>query len=634
MADNFINKINVNNEDYFLSPTFTSQIKNYVLAAPSNANGVPSFRKLVAADIPDLSYVPTKTGPNDVNTMYNTGIYNITSGQAENAPKGYGFGQLLVMSYRKHTGNTTTDWASQIYLHNGVGTETGNATGPGNVLYYRTSNAASSNNWFSWQKAVHTDSAYTKVGNTNQPVYIAEDGTATAITAVGAAYGGTGKTTLNDSANALINALSEGTNPATGNDYLVAQFAGGGTTTTTYHRRKVSNVVNATVVKAALGTVSTTAKKFLKDTGSWEQVAFSDLTTHPTTIGGYGITDAKIASGTITLGSNTISPVTAVTWDSTNKKLTRTINGTAADVVTADTLRAALGLSNALHFIGVTSTTLADGSTTSTLTAKSTGSLTKTTGFVDGDVVMDGDQLREYVWSGSAWRLLGITTSTTYSKTTSGNTFISSISQGTDGKVTADSRELDTSGTWSGTATSATTTADTSNTLYVVGVTSSATTTLKRDTSVTVKGGAVSATTYNGLTLTAASTGFTIAGGTTSKTLTVSDTLTLKTGGANHVAYYSAAGTISGHSQAHFSDTWSSSTKNGKNELVLGNSVASTSNGSAYGQLALYSENTAGTYLKSESGTSWETATLQAKTGTIALMSDVIESKVEIIRLA
>ena len=40
-------------------------------------------------------------------------------------------------------------------------------------------------------------------------------------------------------------------------------------------------------------------------------VAFSNLTTHPTTLSGYGITDAKIASGVITLGSNTITPLTS-----------------------------------------------------------------------------------------------------------------------------------------------------------------------------------------------------------------------------------------------------------------------------------------------------------------------------------
>lgn len=40
---------------------------------------------------------------------------------------------------------------------------------------------------------------------------------------------------------------------------------------------------------------------------------FSEIGTTPTTISGYGITDAKIASGTITLGSNTITPLTSFT---------------------------------------------------------------------------------------------------------------------------------------------------------------------------------------------------------------------------------------------------------------------------------------------------------------------------------
>ena len=72
-----------------------------------------------------------------------------------------------------------------------------------------------------------------------------------------------------------------------------------------------------------------------------------------------------------------------------------------------------------------------------------------------------------------------------------------------------------------------TTASDTTNELYMLGVTSSATTTVKYNSGVKAKNGAVTATTYNGLTLTAASTGFTIAGGTTSKTLTVSNSYTL-----------------------------------------------------------------------------------------------------------
>jgi len=62
---------------------------------------------------------------------------------------------------------------------------------------------------------------------------------------LGAGHGGTGQTSLSDSANALINALSEGSSAANANDYIVAQYANGGTTTKTYHRRKLSNIFKA-----------------------------------------------------------------------------------------------------------------------------------------------------------------------------------------------------------------------------------------------------------------------------------------------------------------------------------------------------------------------------------------------------
>lgn len=42
-------------------------------------------------------------------------------------------------------------------------------------------------------------------------------------------------------------------------------------------------------------------------------IGFNDLTSHPTTIAGYGITDANIANGTITIGANTITPITTET---------------------------------------------------------------------------------------------------------------------------------------------------------------------------------------------------------------------------------------------------------------------------------------------------------------------------------
>lgn len=59
-------------------------------------------------------------------------------------------------------------------------------------------------------------------------------------TTIPVANGGTGKTTLVDACNALLNGLTTGSSAPTGTDYYIAQYAGGGTTTTTYHRRPVS----------------------------------------------------------------------------------------------------------------------------------------------------------------------------------------------------------------------------------------------------------------------------------------------------------------------------------------------------------------------------------------------------------
>lgn len=73
----------------------------------------------------------------------------------------------------------------------------------------------------------------------------------------------------------ILNLLSTGDSDAQAADYLIAQYAGGGTSTTTYHRRPVSKVVNGTVVKAALGTVSTTNNKFLRDDGTWSVVTYA-----------------------------------------------------------------------------------------------------------------------------------------------------------------------------------------------------------------------------------------------------------------------------------------------------------------------------------------------------------------------
>lgn len=57
---------------------------------------------------------------------------------------------------------------------------------------------------------------------------------------IGAAYGGSGKTTLTASANAFINALGTASATPQDADYYISQYIGGGDTTKTYYRRPMS----------------------------------------------------------------------------------------------------------------------------------------------------------------------------------------------------------------------------------------------------------------------------------------------------------------------------------------------------------------------------------------------------------
>lgn len=57
---------------------------------------------------------------------------------------------------------------------------------------------------------------------------------------IGAAYGGSGKTTLKESANVFIQSLDTASSTPQDADYYISQYAGGGDTTKTYHRRSMS----------------------------------------------------------------------------------------------------------------------------------------------------------------------------------------------------------------------------------------------------------------------------------------------------------------------------------------------------------------------------------------------------------
>lgn len=173
---------------------------------------------------------------------------------------------------------------------------------------------------------------------------------------------------------------------------------------------------------------------------SWNKIT-SDK---PTTLSGYGITDAKIASGVITLGNNTITPVTSVNGHTGNS-----VTVTAAD----------LGLSNAMHFIGKATVAITDGSTTN----PTISGYDFTNKKAAGDVIIDKDTAYEYVWTTEGkWERLGgdssykVTQTAVTKPTAATNKWVSAIGQNANGVIDVSYTTLDTNGTWSGLAAKAT----------------------------------------------------------------------------------------------------------------------------------------------------------------------------------
>lgn len=172
-----------------------------------------------------------------------------------------------------------------------------------------------------------------------------------------------------------------------------------------------------------------------------------------------GITNDMIANNTIANGKLANS---AISIAGTSVSL----GGTLA----ADTLRTNLGLSNALHFRGIATVEITDGSTTNPTISGYDFSKKEA-----GDVIIDKDSAYEFIWSGSKWERLGpdgsykplqTAVTDTNASTSATTTFVQAVTQDANGVITVTKAPLNTSGTWSGnaaTATSATTATNLAN---------------------------------------------------------------------------------------------------------------------------------------------------------------------------
>lgn len=162
---------------------------------------------------------------------------------------------------------------------------------------------------------------------------------------------------------------------------------------------EASSTANTTTFLNLLGdgalkdSVQVTGTNNISVTGAAGKITISGL---ENTVTGSGLTADAIVLGNGNSGIKTSSKTITVTLGSDD-----TTVPTSKAVATAIS-NATSGLSGAMHFIGSTTTALSDGATTATLEGSS---LTKTTGFVSGDVVLSGS--KEFVWTGSAWELLG-----------------------------------------------------------------------------------------------------------------------------------------------------------------------------------------------------------------------------------
>ena len=117
-----------------------------------------------------------------------------------------------------------------------------------------------------WNYQASSTNQQGRIWITNVSVKMADADNVTGV--VQPAHGGTGQTSLTNSANALINSLSTGTGTPSDNDYYVSQYAGGGTTTSTYHRRPVSALWTYIKGKISSWMKNLTAKGHLNWTSS------------------------------------------------------------------------------------------------------------------------------------------------------------------------------------------------------------------------------------------------------------------------------------------------------------------------------------------------------------------------------
>ena len=139
--------------------------------------------------------------------------------------------------------------------------------------------------------------------------------------------------------------------------------------------------------------------------------------------------------------NNTYTIPTALKNPKSLKAGNKSYDGSSEVTLTA----ADFGLGQAMRYIGKTTTSLSDGSTTNPITIDSVSTTVQS-----GDVVIDKNEQLEYIWNGSKWESFGnegaykVIQTAVSDPTASGSSssFIDTISQDTNGKITVTKKNI------------------------------------------------------------------------------------------------------------------------------------------------------------------------------------------------
>ena len=388
-------------------------------------------------------------------------------------------------------------------------------------------------------------------------------------------------------------------------------------------------------------TLGTAAAKGVTDNSSNADVTSSDTNLITARTLYYQLAKKGYTTNTGTVTSITLKAGTGISLDTTGAITTsgeRTITNTGVlsvagntGTITADTLRTSLGLSNAMHFLGVTTTNISTGTPNTTATVSISGSNVTAAA---GDVVLYGSQ--EYVWGNSKWNLLGDESSYALKATTLSGYGI------TDAKIASGVITLGSNTITPLTAASnldatkltgtipASCYTDTNTTYSLSGALSS-----HKFTSTLTAGGSGTGTSTSEFTL-AAGTGISLEDNTSTKTITIKNTVSNTDVSVTNTAvtaattYYltgstsssTATGGLSKHAsvKAYVS---ADNTTGGLARLDLGNATATSSTGGKEGVIRLYGTTAYYVGLKAGDPSANQTITLPNKTGTVALTSDI-----------